>query len=60
MAIAGLLGAPGGIGQILAVLKLRPEDPLQSWQLSAGSMGICGDASFASSAPEQPDLLLLL
>lgn len=60
MAIAGLLGAPGGIGQSLAAMKLRPEDPLQSWQLAAGSMGICGDASYASSAPEQPDLLLLL
>jgi asparagine synthase (glutamine-hydrolysing) len=60
MAIAGLLGASGGIGQILAALKLRPEDPLHSWQLSAGSMGICGAASFASSAPKQPDLLILL
>ena len=60
MAIAGLLGASGGIGQSLAVLKLCPEAPVQSWQLSAGSMGICGDASFASSGPEQPELLLLL
>ena len=59
MAIAGLLGASGGIGKNLAALKLCPEDPIKSWKLSAGSMGICGDASFAFSGPEQPNLLLL-
>lgn len=60
MAITGLLGASSGISQSLAALKLRPEDPLQSWEFSAGSIGICGDASFASSGLDQPGLLLLL
>jgi asparagine synthase (glutamine-hydrolysing) len=60
MAIAGLLGAPGGIGQSLAALKLCPEEPVRQWELSLGCMGICGDSSFASSNPGQPDFLLLL
>jgi asparagine synthase (glutamine-hydrolysing) len=60
MAITGLLSASGSISRGLAALRLRPEDPLRSWELSAGSVGICGDASFASSGPEQAGLLLLM